>query len=609
VKVLPALALAWLAALSGCTVTAVTAQDDTRPNNTCQNDDGCGNRHCSQGLCQALNGQLEGMLVTVTPASDSSVPHLTFVTDVQDVPTSGGAQDLLLPGPSHLTGSLQLPPNPACYPTLTSDDPQNPLFKAPDGVSLPADVTLSLHQSLLGVPQQVYFAHTGSALTTQGGYSFDVQVPAGDYDVYLVPPHGQLDCPVPPQLVRSKSIKQGLLATPFQVSPISTLGLTIHWPKKASAPLSGWIADIIEPLGGRPISTEVTLGDAFDPAEGGMSVEYSAKLFYSAVVEPAPTDSQVQSANDLLRLRPPASVVAPTIFFDRSALGLFSGGELVDLNDFTRVPDAVKIEGQVASLDSHAPVGGSVKLISTAISGIDQGIFASFQTTVQVGDDGLFEVELPPGQYRVQAVPPMPAGVPPVQGALSAIEVTWDIAADIPFQAGKLLELPALAEVTGQARIQGAQVQAVPSPQTVLPFDAAFGTGPFSPRASSALVDETGRFRMQADPGTFDVSVHASESLGFGWFVRAGVQVGAKTLDLGHTTLPLPSVLSGTAQLADSDVALSSAAIRAYAYLDKDLAYTRDPRQAVSVIAVAETRAAEDGTFRLLLPSSIAAPK
>jgi len=606
VKVVPVLALAWLATLSGCTVTAVTAQDDTRPNNTCQNDDGCGNRHCSQGVCQALNGQLEGLLVTVTPASDSSVPHLTFVTDVQDVPTSGGEQDLLLPGPSHLTGSLQLPPNPACYPTLTSDDPKNPLFKAPDGVSLPADVTLSLHQSLLGVPQQVYFAKTGNDLQ-KGGYSFDVQVPAGDYDVYLVPPRGQLDCPVPPQLVRSKSIKQGLLATPFQVAPISTLGLTIHWPK-ASAPLKNWIVDVIEPLGGRPISTEVTLGDAFDPAEGSMSVEYSAKLFYSAVVELAPTETQVQSAYDLLRLRPPAGVGAPTIFFERSGLGLFSGN-LIDLTNFTRVPDAVKIEGQVASLDSHEPVSGSVTLISTAIAGIDQGVFASFQTTVQVGDDGLFDVELPPGQYRVQAVPPMPAGIPPVQGALSAIEVNWDIAADIPFQAGKLLELPALAEVTGQARVQGAQVQAVPSPQNVLPFDAAFGAGPFSPRASSALVDETGRFRMQADPGQFDVSVHASESLGFGWFVRAGVQVGAKTLDLGHTTLPLPSLVSGTVQLADSDLALSSAAIRAYAYLDKDLAYTRDPRQAVSVIAVAETRAEENGTFRLLLPSSIAAPK
>jgi hypothetical protein len=269
----------------------------------------------------------------------------------------------------------------------------------------------------------------------------------------------------------------------------------------------------------------------------------------------------------------------------------------------------VKVEGQVASLDGHLPVSGTVTLISTAIAGMDPGIFGSFQTTVQVGDDGLFEVELPPGQYRVQAVPPMPAGIPPVEGALSAIEVTWDIPADIPSQAGKVLELPLLAEVTGQARIQGAQVQAVPSPQTVLPFEAAFGAAPFSPRSSSALADESGRFRLQADPGKFDVSVQASESLGFGWFVRAGLEVGEKSLDLGHTTLPVPSVLAGTVKLGDSTVGLSSAAIRAYAYLDKDLAYTRDPKQAVSVIAVAETRALQDGTFRLLLPSSIAAPK
>ncbi len=54
---------------------------------------------------------------------------------------------------------------------------------------------------------------------------------------------------------------------------------------------------------------------------------------------------------------------------------------------------------------------------------------------------------------------------------------------------------------------------------------------------------------------------------------------------------------------------LASAAIRAYAYLDKNLAYTRDAKQAVSVVQVAETRADENGAFRLLVPSSIVAPK
>jgi hypothetical protein len=99
--------------------------------------------------------------------------------------------------------------------------------------------------------------------------------------------------------------------------------------------------------------------------------------------------------------------------------------------------------------------------------------------------------------------------------------------------------------------------------------------------------------------------------LGFAWFVRPGVQVGERNLDLGRVSLPSPSLLSGTARvLVDSkEVALSSAAIRAYAYLDKDLAYTRDAKQAVSVVQVADTRADENGAFRLLVPSRIAASK
>ncbi len=604
-KLLAPLGLLLLASQAGCTVTAVSAQEDPRPNNACESDSDCTSAEparCRQGMCQALNGQIEGLLVAVTPASDSDIPHLTLVADVQDIPTSGGKRDLLLPQWSQLTASLELRAG-TCYPVFTSDDPEHPLFPAVDGSgSLPADVTLSLRQSLLGVPQQVYFGQTGSELK-KGGYHFDTELPSGDYDVYLVPPRGQLNCPVPPQLVRGQAIAPGSPVLKFVVSPILPLTVSLRWPK-TSAPLTGWIADIVEPIGGRAISTEGALAAPFDPGELSATVEYSLALSYSPVSEAEPTDTSVQSAHELLRLRPPVGVVAPTVFFDRTALGLFDV-KVADLSDiFTRLPAPVKLQGQLARLDTGAPVSGDVTLLSHSISGMDPGIFGSYQTTAKAGDDGLFEVELPPGQYSARAVPPMPAGIPPVDGALSAIEVTtWDVPADIASQAGKLLELPELAQVVGQGGVQGAQVQAVPSPQPVLVFDKAFGLAPFAPRASSALVDDTGRFAMQADPGTFDISVQASESLGFAWFVRAGVQVVDKTLDLGHANPGLPTVLTGTVTVADHT--LSAAAIRAYVYLDKNQAYTRDPKQAVSVIEVAETRTLDAGTFTLLLPSSI----
>jgi hypothetical protein len=220
----------------------------------------------------------------------------------------------------------------------------------------------------------------------------------------------------------------------------------------------------------------------------------------------------------------------------------------------------------------------------------------------------VFSVHVPPGVYKVQAVPPLPDGAPSAPGGLSAVEATWPISADVAVQAGKLLEIPPLAMVTGLGRVQGAQVQALPVPQSVLPFDQAFGEDPFSPRVSTALVDETGHFTVQADPGAFNLSVQAPDQLGFAWFVRPGVQIGAGDEDLGRAVPPLPSVLSGTVTIGARG-ALPSGSIRAYAYLDKNLAYTRDPKEAVSVVQVAETRSDETGAFRLLIPESIADSK
>jgi hypothetical protein len=368
---------------------------------------------------------------------------------------------------------------------------------------------------------------------------------------------------------------------------------------------------MIEPLGGNPISTAITLGEATDPGDKSETVEYSPLLFYSTVVTPASAlgTTEVKAASDLLRFRPPADVIAPTIFMDRSGLGLL-GADTVEIKRFTRLPEPVQVESRLVRVEDGSPVAGYVTLVSTQIYGVDGGIFASYQTTVQVKADGALHAAVPPGTYKVQAVPPALGGPSP-DGALAALETTWDIPADVPVQYGKVLELSRIAAVVGKTPFSGAQVQAVPSPKTILPFEEAFGEGPFTPRAGIGLVDAAGKFAVATDPGLFDVSVQAPESLGFAWFVHPGVRVAEQDQDLGLVTPPTPALLSGTARVSigGTGVPLGSAAIRAYAYLDKDLAYTRDAKQAVSVVQVAETRADEKGEFRLLVPSRIAASK
>src|SRR5262245_29118318 len=95
---LRALALIVLSALpAGCTVSAKSPALENGPSNSCDTDDDCPKGYsCSSEVCQTLNGQLESLLIEVTPTSDSTLPHIPFLTPVEGVPTSGGDQPLSL---------------------------------------------------------------------------------------------------------------------------------------------------------------------------------------------------------------------------------------------------------------------------------------------------------------------------------------------------------------------------------------------------------------------------------------------------------------------------------------------------------------------------------
>jgi hypothetical protein len=602
-----ALWIALLLAHGGCTVTAVSARDDPRPRNSCTASDSCGKGEiCSEGLCQSLNGELEAVLVTATPYVESTLPHLTFVSHLGDLPTSPSGE-ILFPGPANVKGSLNLPASSTCYPSFISDDPSRAILPSTDG-TLPVSATLTLRQRLLGLSQQVYYAQTGAA--PLNGYNFNLQVPSGEYDVYLVPPKRQKgDCVVPPQLYRSVPIgvKQTSDANDYEFPvTISKLNLYILWPKE-SASLEGWVADIIEPLGGNPISTELTLGKPDSLTD--QTDEYAAPLSYSKV-DSSSTTPGVTAVADLLRLRPPENLVAPTIFLQRTAFGLLQeAGEPVSLDIFSRYPSPVRVRGQMVRADDRRSVNGTLTLVSTAIFGVDDGVFGSFQTTVEVNHEGAIDVLLPPGKYHVQAKPNQALGNAP--DTLSVLEDEWVVPLDVRVQHGRLLELTTTSAISGQGRVQGAEVQVVPSPQPTLAFEEAFGERPFTPRSTTTFVDEGGRFVLQVDPGRFDITMQAPQELGFGWFVRPGQRLGDQNQDLGRLLLPHPSVLARVAsvgQPADA-VPLASASIRAYAYLDENGSYTRDPTLAASVIQVAETQADETGAFRLLLPATIDAPR
>jgi hypothetical protein len=230
-------------------------------------------------------------------------------------------------------------------------------------------------------------------------------------------------------------------------------------------------------------------------------------------------------------------------------------------------------------------------------------MLATFQRTVDVSEesDGIFSIEMPPGKYRVYAVPDFRNG-PSSEGELSALETEWEVALGKSPQAGKLLELRASNLVQGRSLLEGAEVRIAATLQSALPFVQAIGEGGFVPRERNALVD-SGRFALSVDAGRLDA-----------WFVKPGVEV-TQDYDLGGVPAKIPSALRGTTtgQFEGLDAVttrpVAACSVRAYAYLDKDFVYTRDKDSAVSVVQVAETRSDESGAFRLLVPSSLAARK
>jgi hypothetical protein len=94
---------------------------------------------------------------------------------------------------------------------------------------------------------------------------------------------------------------------------------------------------------------------------------------------------------------------------------------------------------------------------------------------------------------------------------------------------------------------------------------------------------------------------------GFAWLVYPGLDASAGAVPLGDVRLPLPVGYTGVVTSADLGTGVSSALVRAYAYL-KGAELTNDPAEATAVVQVAESRTGPGGEFELLLPATLSAP-
>lgn len=594
--------------LSACDVATVPSAPSTIAQNHCNSDSACGSGGaCLGNQCRSLGSALQSLLFEVTPPADGSpIAGVQFRNTVNPLPSAGSTIDLVLDPISQVVGRVTIAGRKCADAPIFYNGTTAYAKDTTGGGSIPAFVTLTRSQTALGLYSSA--AVVKSNLTNSSYYSFSVNVPPGDYDVY-VEPESQMDdsCPVPPLLRRGQHFNGGSLLLEIPLPEPSSFELHVSWPL-ANGALDGWTVDMLDPVSGRVLSNRVSLATSNSKKD-----DYVATLVYSPVLIGEPG---VQETEQLVRLSPPDDGRArPTVLLARSALGLFNANAGT-LTQFTSLPDSVHLQGQVAAEYTPDLVASTVTLVATKLAGIDPGVLASFVRTVVVGADGQFEVDLLPGTYRVSAVPGLQLGDTRGKSPLAAVSEDWVVGSSPAVQAGKLVTLAHALPISGSVKdasnvgVATALVQAIASPASLQSdvLEQALGEASFVPRASTGSVGQNGVFSLLADTGTFDVSVRPLASTGFAWLVSPNVSVGANAGPNLVETIPLPVVYSGTVKTAgDDQSAVPNALIRAYIYLSKGQCVT-DPSKADSVLQVAEAQADGGGGFEILIPAQVNAP-
>lgn len=577
----------WLAGallLLGCSVNDLNASSSGPPpaRNRCSSNDECGGGLCRQGACVAAQGEFENVLFEVTPPASSGkgLSGIHFLKTMQ-LPTQGStALDLALDLVSTVSGTV-----------------------TPDSGTPSSDAQCSYTLTFTPAEQVLGLAATSYTATTDGSNAFSLDMPAGDYSLYIQPsPVKGGICKVPPILMLHQQIQAGDVMLPILMPPPEHLQVDVLWPKNQPA-LTGWTIDVVDPITLDVLSVPITLGSSQLAAvcSNAGDICYEPQLEFSTVM-----GSNSTVGHELVRLSPPAGTVAPTVLMDRSALQVLTKDTVV-VDQLTSLPPVVTLQGRVEVGTSSAAARASVTLAATQIQGLPSGTLASFVRTLETSSTGAFQAQVLPGTYNVQAVPDA--------SDLAISTASWQVGASPSTQAGKVIGLAHAAQLTGSVStpggdpLVGASVVATASPaatnsaMTVGALSAALGETSPPPRAASELIGSSGLFNLNVDPGVFDLSVQPPDGTGFAWLVRPSVQVGTATEDMQHMTAPLPVVYSGTVTV--DRVRVPGALVRAYIYLDKSQGYVPGLDQAASMLQIAETRATDNGTFKLLLPSHL----
>lgn len=597
--------------LAGCSFTEIPPPPESVAVNQCEDDDGCAGGRCRGGMCVITSTELDSLLVEVTPPVDAlDVGGLPFYVSLD-----GFSRDISIGPAGVLTTTIAANVAQGCR---FFGPPPDRLDYAPSGETIPANVSLMPSDRVLGISAPTYVASTGVYPGFMVGeeYHSTVRVPPGVYDLYIEPrplPNAEVDCRVPPVLVRRQDIPLSRALT-VQLPPVSKLDVLVLGPPNDES-LVGWSIEIVDFVSGRVLSSPEVL---LPPMPGATASEYRVRLAFvpaQIVVDGELRVDPEFDGSDVVRLSPPEGKVAPFFLFARNGLTFSDDPDapaIIDLsppsggaNLTTPLPEKVAFEGQTATLDTFEPVPAVVTLTSREIEGTSAR--ASYSTTIEVNETGRFNAEVPPGTYVVRATPPPTLG-------LSAAQSTWQIRAVNSVQggnvqAGKTIQLPRAPSLQGEAYANGTPVFGATATAVVSPLSIQKNVlekvPPVLPRSSSDSVRRDGYFNVPVDPGLYDFFVQPEARSRYPWYVRPHLSVPGGGLVLEDPKLSLPYVYRGDVIVGDTTNVVPGALIRAYAYVTRSGAYTSNVSDSAAVVQIAETRSDETGAFELLIPASL----
>jgi hypothetical protein len=578
-------------ALSGCSIKYTADASSIAPVNSCTSDSDCGaGATCSvDAQCIGTNVDLSDLIVQVRPNAGASYGASTsFLLPVNNsfaAIKKDAAFDvnypIELPQAVQITaGTVHLDYTSSCFPNSK--------------ISVPATITFDRVSALAGFRSDSYTV-TAKKNETTSKYEFDASLLPGKYSVYIQPQVGAADCPdhdpPPPAFFPSQEIGAATDGADWSVIKPTKLGGEIQIPDGGD--MTGWRLDIVEPTGGRVISTTQKLQQGMIALAVNVNLSF---VWNDTTVSP------------YIRLRPPPGEARPSVYWGLIESLSSQAKAEVHLSVANLLIDPTDVGIQVQDADNKG-VLSSVQIQSVKLSGDVQKNAAYAVDVAQTDLDGSVNLHLPPGTYQIHVTPlvdPLLA-TGDIELVVPKLEPT---ATGEPCYCGHLITVAKKVTVSGAvntpmgAALADATISLNPSQPDAVNFWKrvvhAIDPRPLAPRSEISSTDPSGAFAFLVDPGLSDLVVAPADQTGFPWLVRPRVQVQALTgVQLDTLTLPNPAVLRGT-------VTNPSHAPAANVVVEGWLpVHNADGSPPSTVIQIGATTSDENGRYTLVLPASI----